>query len=173
VKYTRHQRGGQYLKKGKIILITAFILAVYFFFIKDKFPVVDELPTVMQKEFNVLLNEKRNYVYLEKDSEEQSIGIAIDDKKTVYIANPIGNNITKFTVNKDQNEIYVKKSVINYQTGDNDKFQLIKVPYSKYKDIIRDNKVDVYIDYGLGYESREYNLANSEYRMLEYIEPTK
>jgi hypothetical protein len=29
------------------------------------------------------------------------------------------------------------------------------------------------IDYGLGYESREYNLTNSEYQTLEYIEPTK
>jgi hypothetical protein len=161
------------LKKRKIIPLIALILAVYFLFIKDKFPVVDELPIVLQKEFNVILNEKWNYVYLEKDGEEQSIGIAIDDEKTLFIANPIGDNMTKFTVNKDKNEIYIKKSVINYQTGDNDKFQLIEVPYSKYKDIIRANKVNVYIDYGLGYESREYNLTNSEYKTLEYIEPTK
>jgi hypothetical protein len=173
VKYTRHQKGGQYLKKRRIIPLVAFILAVYFLFIKDKFPVVDALPTVIEEEFIVMLNEKRNYVYLEKDGEEQSIGIAIDDEKTLYIANPIGNNITKFTVNKDKNEIYIKKSVINYQTGDNDKFQLIEVPYSKYKVIISENKVNVYIDYGLGYESREYNLTNSEYKTLEYIEPTK
>jgi hypothetical protein len=161
------------LKKRKVIPLIALILAVYFLFIKDKFPVVDELPIVLQKEFNVMLNEKRNHVYLEKAGEEQSIGIAIDDEKTLFIANPIGDNITKFTVNKDKNEIYIKKSVINYQTGDNDKFQLIEVPYSKYKDIIRENKVIVYIDYGLGYESREYNLTNSEYKTLEYIEPTK
>jgi hypothetical protein len=83
-------KGGQYLKKRRISPLIAFILAVYFLFIKDKFPVVDALPTVMEEEFNVMLNEKRKYVYLEKDGEEQSIGIAIDDEKTLYIANPIG-----------------------------------------------------------------------------------
>lgn len=161
------------MKKRKIILLIAFILAVYFVFIKDKIPVVDELPTIIKEEFNVILNEKKNYVYLEKDGKEQSIGISIDNEKTLYIANPVGSNITKFTVNKVKNEIYIRKNVINYQTGDNDKFQLIKVPYSKYKDITSENKVNVYIDYGLGYESREYNLINSEYKILEYIEPTK
>lgn len=65
-------------------------MAVYFVFIKDKFPVVDELPTIIQEEFNVKLNEKNNYVYLEKDGKEQSIGISIDNEKTLYIANPVG-----------------------------------------------------------------------------------
>lgn len=161
------------MKKKRIILLIAFIFAVYFLFIKDKFPVVVDLPTVMQEEFNVMLNAEQNYVYLKKDGQEQSIGISIDDEKTLYIANPIGNNITKFTVNKEKNELYIRKNIINYQTGDNDKFQLIEVPYPTYKDIASENKVTVFIDYGIGYESREYNLTNSEYKTLEYIEPTK
>lgn len=161
------------MSKGKIILLIVLLLAVYFVFIRDRFPVVDELPYIMQKEFNVILNEKTNKVYLEIDGEEQSIGISIDDEKNLYIANAVGNNITKFTVDKNKNEIYIKKDVFNYHSGDNDKFQLIKVPYSKYKEITSRNKVNVYIDYGPGYESREYNLANSEYKLLEYIWPTK
>jgi hypothetical protein len=165
--------GGSILKKGKIIIVFLSSFIIYFVFIRDEFPIVEALPPVMEEQYDIVFDEKMNKVSLQKDGLPQSIVISIDKDKTLYIANSVGDNITKFTVSKEKDEIYIRKNVINYQTGDNDKFQLIEVPYSKYKDIVSENKVNVFIDYGLGYESREYNLTNSEYKMLEYVEPTK
>lgn len=152
-------------------MLSAFIL--YFVFIRDEFPIVEELPDVMQRQFDVVLNPKTNQVKLYKNGVPQSIVISIDKDNTLYIANSLGNNITKFNIDKNKNEIYIFKDEFNYHTRDNDKFQLIKVPYSKYNEIISDNKLNVYIDYGPGNETREYNLANGEYELLEYIYPTK
>lgn len=152
-------------------MLCAFIL--YFVFIRDEFPVVEELPDVMQRQFDVVLDPKTNLVKLYKNGVLQSIVISIDKDKTLYIANSIGNNITKYKIDKNKNEIYIFKDEFNYHTRDNDKFQLIKVPYSKYNKIISDNALNVYIDYGPGYETRKYNLANNEYELLEYIYPTK
>jgi hypothetical protein len=160
-------------KLNRVIILCVVILILYFVFIKDKFPIVDELPSVMKKEFVIVLDEKTNRVSLEKGGKYESIGISIDTDKTLYIANSVGKNITKFDVNKDKKEIYIKKILFNYQEGDNDKFQLIKVPYSKYKEITNGNKVKIYIDYGNGYELREYDLTNSEYETLERRGPSK
>lgn len=160
-------------KTKKVILLSALILIIYFVFIKDKFPIIDELPSVMQNEFDVVLDERTNRVSLEKDGVYQSIGISIDKDKTLYIANSVGENITKFDVNRDKKQIYIRKNLFNYQEGENDKFQLINVPFSEYKEIISDNKVSVYIDYGLGHELREYNLTNNEYKTLEHTNTTK
>jgi hypothetical protein len=52
-------------------------------------------------------------------------------------------------------------------------FNLIKVPYSEYKEITSGNKLSVYIDYGKGHELREYNITNSEYKTLEKTDTTK
>lgn len=162
------------MKKKKIIIFLLSALIIYFVFVGDKYPIVDELPNEMQRQFNVVLNHKTNKATLYKNGEPQSIGITIDKDKTLYIANSVGNNITKFTIDKDKNEIYLFKDEFNYHSGDNDKFQLIKVPYSKYgKIIVNNSTLNVYIDYGQGYESREYNLTNGEYKLLEYIYPTK
>jgi len=103
----------------------------------------------------------------------QSIGISIDKDKTLYIANSVGKNIAEFAVNRDKKQIYIRKNLFNYQEGENDKFQLINVPFPEYKEIISDNKVSVYIDYGHGHELREYNLTNSEYKTLEHTNTTK
>jgi hypothetical protein len=161
------------MKKRRIIIFLLSAFIIYFVFIRDEFPIVEDLPEVMQKQFDVVFDQKTNKVSLKKDGLPQSIGISIDRDKTLYIANSVGNNITKFTIDKDKNEIYLFKDEFGYHSGDNDKFQLIKVPYSKYNEIISDNALNVYIDYGPGYETRKYNLANSEYELLEYIYPTK
>jgi hypothetical protein len=161
------------MKKRKIIIFLLCSFIIYFVFTRDEFPIVEELPVVMQKEFDVVLNPKANQVKLHKDGVPQSVVIFIDKDKTLYIANSVGNNITKFNIDKNKNQIYIFKDEFNYHTRDNDKFQLIKVPYSKYNDLISDNALNVYIDYGPGYETRKYNLANNEYELLEYIYPTK
>lgn len=152
-------------------MLTAFI--IYFVIIRVKFPIVEELPDAMQNQFNVVFNESTNSVSLEKNGEYQSVGITIDKNNTIYIANSVGNNITKFTIDKNKSAMYIFKDEFSYHEGDNDKFQLITVPYTKYKEIINNNTLNVYIDYGPGYELREYNLANSEYELIEYIYPTK
>ncbi|MDF2556174.1 MAG: hypothetical protein K0R71_2 [Bacillales bacterium] len=159
------------MKKWVKFLFTGTLIAIFYIvFIREKFPLVKELPTVMQKQYDVVLINKR--VILEKNGVEQSIGISIDKDRTVYIANCYGEDITKFSVDKDKKEIYIRKDLFNGHEGDF-KFQLITLPFSKYKEISSDNKVNVYIDYGIGHELREYNLNNSEYIMLEYREPNK
>jgi hypothetical protein len=161
------------LKKRKIIIFLLIAFILYFVFLRDEYPIVEELPDIMQRQFDVVLNPKTNQVKLYKNGVPQSIVISIDKDKTLYIANSIGNNINKFKIDKNKNQIYIFKDEFNYHTRDNDKFQLIKVPYSKYNEIISDNALNVYIDYGPGYETRKYNLANSDYEILEYIYPTK
>ncbi|KRF03294.1 hypothetical protein ASG89_22870 [Paenibacillus sp. Soil766] len=61
-------------KTKKVILLSALILVINIVFIKDKFPIIDELSSVMQNEFDVVLDEKTNKVSLEKDGVYQSIG---------------------------------------------------------------------------------------------------
>jgi hypothetical protein len=171
---TNYPTGGSTLKKWmRIGFLSVIILVIYFVFIKEKFPIVEELPVVMQEEFEVVLNERLNSVSLEKDGGYENVAISINKGKTLYIANNVGHNITKFTVNQDKKELYIRKNIFDYKNGNNDKFQLIKVPYSEYKDITKGNKLSVYIDYGKGHELREYDLTNSEYTTLEQTDTTK
>lgn len=161
-------------KLKRIILLIGIIFIVYFLIIKEKYPVVDELPKVMQNEYEIVVSEKMNSVTLEKDGEYQSIGISVDNDKTIYVANAVGHNITAFAINNGKNEIYLRKNLFDYKDGNNDKFQLIKVPYAKYRDISNKNIVKVYIDYEPnGYEIREYTITTGEYKTLESTNTTK
>jgi len=54
------KRGCILIKLKKVFLLSALILIIYFVFIKDKFPIVDELPIVMQNEFDIVLDERTN-----------------------------------------------------------------------------------------------------------------
>lgn len=169
--------GGGSLRKRKhsIFLIGAFIICIvfYFVFIRDKYPIVEELPEAMQKQFNIVYHEDMNRVSLERNGANERIGITIDEDKTLYIANPVGNNITDINIDKNKKEIYLFKSEFSYHEGDNDKFQLITVPYTKYEEVIINNTLTVYIDYGPGNELRKYNVTNGEYELLEYNYPVK
>ena len=154
-------------KWKKIILIGMIVLIFYFLFFKNQFPIVDELPIVMQKEFDVVVDEEMNRFLLEKDGEYVNVAILIDNEKNFYLANSLGHNITKFYVDKNQRLIYIQKNIVDYKAGGK-RFQLIKVPYSEYRSVTNNNKIKVYIDKILGYEIREYNLNNSEYEILDY-----
>ncbi|CEG26230.1 hypothetical protein [Bacillus sp. B-jedd] len=160
-------------KKVKTTFIILSVLIIYFVFLREKFPIVDELPEEIRKEFDVVLDEKRDRVSLEKDGKYESIAIFIDQDRALYIANSVGHNITKFTIDQDKKEIYIRKNNFDYKNGRNDKFQLIKLPFSKYKDIAMDKKLTVYLDYGKGHELREYYFPGSEYIVLEHTDTTK
>jgi chromosome condensin MukBEF MukE localization factor len=120
-----HSTGGYILNKPMTMgFLSIIILIIYLVFIKEKFPVVDELPVVMKKEYDVVFNDRMNSVSLEKDGEFENVAISIDKGKTLYIANSVGHNITKFTINKDKKEIYISRNIFDYKNGNNDKFQL-------------------------------------------------
>lgn len=158
------------MKLGFIILI---VVIVYFGFTRDKFQVVDELPEEMRKEFDVVLDEKRDSVSFEKDDKYENVAIFIDQDKTLYIANSVGHNLTKFTIDQDKKELYIRKNNFDYKNGGNDKFQLIKLPFSKYKNIVMDKKLKVYLEYGKGHERRQYHVPGSDYIVLEHTDTTK
>jgi hypothetical protein len=149
--------------------------SIYFFFIRDNIPRVNDLPAVLLDKHEIRFDEQTTIPYLVEDFVRQDniLLVAFDKNKTLYIANPVGNNITKYSVDSKKKEVYLFKKVYDYDTDNNPRFQLITIPYSKYRKITNDDKVKIYIDFGNGYDSREYDINTSEYKSLGYVYPTK
>jgi signal transduction histidine kinase len=144
-------------------------------FIRDNIPRVNDLPAAVFDKYELRIDEQTNISYIVEDSvrKDNVLLVAFDKNKTLYVANPVGNNITKYSVDSKKSEIYIFKNEYNYDSDTNPRFQLITIPYSDYRKITNNGKVRIYIDFGGGYDSREYDVNTSEYKSLGYVYPTK